>query len=190
MWEEALASRHAGEPLPIPPDPSFQSHVLEPPDPAAHWHFPDILNPVNGCPTVPPTTLFAKPGGASTGPGGHIVPTVYQDHTRTPHGSGTSCRPSPHGSYSHRAASQRRTRNAEAGTASKPPSTWNPSAPMPHKLTPCPKVPQGLLSVGLRAWGTLPTPQPTEASSSLTDHKVPTSLCPPDLLPSPKYPQY
>ena len=74
--------------------------------------------------------------------------------------------------------------------ASKLPSTWNPSAPMPHTLTLCPKVPQGLLSVGLRAWGTLPTPQPTEASSSLTDHKVPTSLCPPDLLPTPKYAQH
>lgn len=40
MWEEAVASWHGGKPLPILPDPNFQSHTLQPPDPAAHWHFP------------------------------------------------------------------------------------------------------------------------------------------------------
>lgn len=40
MWEEAVTSWHGGEPLPILSDPNFQSHTLQPPDPAAHRHFP------------------------------------------------------------------------------------------------------------------------------------------------------
>lgn len=182
MWEEAVTSWHGGEPLPISPDPSFQSHTLQPPEPAAHGYFPDVPNPTNACPTAPSSTCFLNPGRAPPSPGGHTLPAVCRtkaDPTRGWHELQTMSprQPQPQRSFSEEDRKCRGSNSQQTAILMK---SLSPHAPHAHSMPQTtPKIP----SVGL---GHPPHPQSTEGSSSLTDHKVPTFFYPPDLSPAPK----
>lgn len=129
---------------------------------------------MNGCPTAPSGTFFAKPRKGSPQLWWTHSACCMQDQSSTPHGAGMNCRPCPHDSHSHRGASLRRIRNAEANSQQTAihMKSLSPHTPHAHSIPQTiPKVP----SVGLGVWGTLPTLSPLKAAPASMTTKSPRS---------------
>lgn len=97
-----------------------------------------------------------------------------QDQSMTPHGAGMNCRPCPHNSHSHRGASLRRIRNAEANSQQTVihMKSLSPYTPHAHSI---PQTTTKVPSVGLGVWGTLPLLSPLKAAPASMTTKSPHS---------------